>query len=140
MRLTAPCPRVPVNSPVWQTEMADFTKPERRLLREIADEVYEAEAHQMLEHLDAKFQSWRDGELRSSELIREIHDFHQHDSRDLWSVYRGLRENTTVARGIALGLITESRLPGEILAKLAPAIDFHRRWSSERQSDDGDED
>jgi hypothetical protein len=120
--------------------MAEFTKSERRVLRQIAEEVYEAEAHQMLEQLHAKFRSWRDGGLLSSELIREIHELHQNDSRDLWSVYRVLGEASIVARGIALGLIPESRVPSEILAKLAPTVDFHNRWGVESESEDDDED
>ncbi len=98
----------------------EFTKDERRQLRELAGGVYEAEAHQMLEKLDSEFKSWRDGEMLSSELLSAIHEFHQHESRELWSRYQSLREPEIVARGIALGFMAESSVPSELLARLKP--------------------
>jgi hypothetical protein len=46
----------------------EFTKAERKQMRELASTVYEAEAHQLLEELDAEFARWRSGECPSSEL------------------------------------------------------------------------
>lgn len=100
----------------------EFTKSERRQLRELAGEIYEAEAHQLLEELDAEFDLWREGEMLSSELLTAIHEFHQHQSRELWSMYRGLPEVIIVERGISLGLIPESDVPPELLAKLQPTF------------------
>ena len=80
--------------------------------------MYEAEAHQMLATLDSEFKKWREGKMISSELLSAIHEFHQHESRELWSLYQGLREPEIVVRGIALGLIAESSVPAELLAKL----------------------
>jgi hypothetical protein len=96
----------------------DLTKSERQRLREVAGEVYEAEAHQMLEELESEFKRWREGEILSFELLSAIHEFHQHESRELWSMYQGLGEPEIVARGLALGLIAESSVPTELLAKL----------------------
>ena len=47
---------------------SEFTKAERKTLRELSCSTYEAEAHRMLEELDAKFQNWRTGEMESSAL------------------------------------------------------------------------
>jgi hypothetical protein len=106
--------------------MADITKAQRRILREIAGEVYEAEARRLLEELDAKFHRWREGAVASSELIGEIHEFHQHGSRDLWSIYRVLRADSIVARGVALGLIPPERVPLEVLTELQLVIEHFR--------------
>ncbi|WP_374666655.1 hypothetical protein [Ramlibacter sp.] len=106
--------------------MPDFTKPERRVLREIAGGVYEAEAGKLLARLEAKFRAWREGGIGAADLIGEIHQFHQHDSRELWSAYRFLREADIVARGVAMGFIPEDRVPGELLVKLMPMISFYR--------------
>lgn len=95
-----------------------FTKSERRLLRELAAEVYEAEAHRLLEKLAAEFDHWRAGSKLSSELLADIHGFHQHDSRALWSMYQGLLDDMAVERGLALGLLPADRVPPSILAKL----------------------
>ena len=54
---------------------SEFTKAERKALRELSGLTYEGEAHLMLEELDAEFQSWRVGELESSELLRAITSF-----------------------------------------------------------------
>jgi len=98
----------------------EFTKSERKQLRELAATVYEAEAHQVLEELDAEFARWRSGECLSSELLASIHDFHQHRSRELWSAYQGLSDATVLERGLSMELIAESDIPPAIMAKLSP--------------------
>lgn len=111
--------------------MTEFTKAERRILREIAGEMYESEARHLLEELDAKFKGWREGTVLSADLIQEIHDFHQHRSRELWSAYRNMREASIVGRGVALELIPADRVPEDLLAKLALTIDFYRKCGEE---------
>ncbi len=98
----------------------EFTKGERRRLREVASQVREAEAHQVLESLEFEFKRWREGEILSSELLAAIHEFHQHESRQFWSLYQGLGEAEIVARGLAMGLIPDSAVPVELLTKLEP--------------------
>ncbi|MET0792235.1 MAG: hypothetical protein ABW061_12000 [Polyangiaceae bacterium] len=102
--------------------MAEFTKRERGQLRRLANEIYEAEAHALLEELESSFAQWRAGEVLSSELLQAIHEFHQHQSRELWSVYQALRDPEIVARGLALGLLPESEVASDLLAKLAPSV------------------
>ncbi len=97
-----------------------FTKSEKRQLRELAGEMYEAEAHALLEELDTEFSRWREGEMLSSELLTAIHEFHQHQSRELWSMYQGLGDVMAVERGLSLGLVAESKVPPALLAKLQP--------------------
>jgi hypothetical protein len=98
----------------------EFTKSERKQMRELAATAYEAEAHALLEELDAEFARWRSGECLSSELLAAIHEFHQHRSRELWSSYQGLSDSLVLERGLSLGLIAESSIPPTILAKLHP--------------------
>jgi hypothetical protein len=107
--------------------MADFSKLERKALRELAGEVYEAEAGRMLEELASSFDQWRDGKILPSELLDSIHEFHQHQSRQLWSMYQGLRESDIVARGLALDLIADARVAASLLEKLTPYIASYRR-------------
>ena len=107
---------------------SEFSKAERKTLRELSAFAYEAEAHQMLEELDAEFQSWRAGEMESSELLRAIHEFHQDQSRELWSRYQALKEPEIVARGLALGPLKEP-VPEELHAKLAPLVEFFGKHS-----------
>lgn len=95
-----------------------FTKTERRELRELADAVYEAEAHRYLESLDAEFAMWRRGEMLSSNLLTSIHQFHEHENRELWKTYQGIDDAFAVERGLELGLLQEARITPALLAKL----------------------
>ncbi len=106
--------------------MADFTKHERQALRELAGAVYEAEAAVLLEDLASSFTKWRSGKLLPSELLDAIHEFHQHQSRQLWSTYQGLRDPDIVARGLARGLLASSKVPSPLRAKLEPFIGTFR--------------
>jgi hypothetical protein len=56
----------------------------------------------------------------SSELLAAIHEFHQHQSRALWSSYQGLSDSVVLERGLSLRLIAESGIPSAISAKLHP--------------------
>jgi len=87
----------------------EYSKSERKLLRDLAGEVYEWELHGHLEQLDKAFAEWRRGEMFSSELSDKIHHFHQNAARELWSMYQSLKEDHIVARGVVLGV--RSRKP-----------------------------
>jgi hypothetical protein len=106
--------------------MAEFTKAERHELNELARTVHEAEAHRMLEALDADFHRWRTGGLSSSALLALIHQFHQQQSRDLWAIYRTLRAPDIVARGIAFGFIADDAVSASLRARLEPTVAFYR--------------
>ncbi|MET1083996.1 MAG: hypothetical protein ABWY12_13255, partial [Burkholderiales bacterium] len=101
--------------------MVEFTKRERGQLRRLASKVYEAEAHALLEELELSFAQWRAGEVLSSELLQTIHEFHQHQSRELWSVYQALRGPEIVARGLVQPLAMHAMLPNN-------AFDRIGRW------------
>lgn len=98
----------------------EFSKSEKKQLRALAGEAYEAEARKLLEELESEFRRWRNGEVLSSELITTIHEFHQQQSHELWSMYNGATESMIVSRGVGLGLLPESKVPPAILAKLDP--------------------
>ena len=102
--------------------MADYSKSEKKSLRELAGAVYEGEARLALEELDSQFELWRKGSLLGSGLIAVIHEFHQEDARALWSTYQALKEPDIVARGLALGLIPAESVPESLRAKLEPLM------------------
>ena len=104
--------------------MSEFTKPERKVLRYLADAVYEAEAHSYLEELEAEFARWRKSEILSSELLSVVHEFHQRQSRELWSRYQALKEPEIVARGVALGYVAEEQVPEPVRQKLQLLIEL----------------
>jgi hypothetical protein len=102
--------------------MVEFSKSEKRYLRELAGTVYEAEARLALDELDAQFERWRRGDILGSELIAAIHEFHQQDARTLWSTYQTMKEPEIVARGVALGLIGAEAVPEQLRLKLEPLV------------------
>jgi hypothetical protein len=107
--------------------MTDFSKLERQQLRELAGVVYEAELALLLNDLSDAFDQWHAGELLPSELLQTIHEFHQGESRRLWSMYQTLREVDIVARGLAQGLLAESKVPPSVLQKLDAIVNLYRK-------------
>lgn len=106
--------------------MAEYSKRERAELRRLAAEVYEWELRGQLERLDKSFSEWRRGKMPSPELADAIHQFHQHEARDIWSMYQTLKEPAIVARGLALGAISEDMLPGELRDKIKVLSHYFR--------------
>jgi hypothetical protein len=100
--------------------VAEYSKRERAELRRLAAEVYEWELRGQLELLDKSFAEWRRGKMLSSELADAIHQFHQHEARDIWSMYQTLKDPEIVARGIALGAIVDDALSAELRDKIKP--------------------
>ena len=103
----------------------EFNRSERKILRELASEVYEAEARRVLAGLAASFVEWRKKKRLSSDLLADIHAFHQHDSRELWATYQGMDDAEVTARGIAFGFISEKKVPCAISEKLNVEL-WHR--------------
>jgi len=106
------------------TNAADFTKSERRLLREAAGYAWEAELGAELMKLLQEFHSWREGRLNVFELSDRIHRFHDGTARELYGRYTGDQaEPWIAARAVALGLVSEDRLGANLTAKLAHVIE-----------------
>ena len=110
--------------------MADYSKKERAKLRDLASEAYERELGSHLEALEASFAAWRRGEKLSSELSNEIHEFHQHAAKDVWSSYQLPHPAMIVARAVAFGILSESEIPEALLIKLKDEIVVFERVNS----------
>ena len=106
--------------------MAEYSKRERAELRRLAAEIYEWELRGRLELLDKSFAEWRRGTMLSSELADAIHKFHQHEARDIWSMYQTLKDPEIVARGIALGAISDDVLSAQLRDKIKPLSQYFR--------------
>ena len=99
--------------------MDDFTKSERKTLRALASEAYDAEARACLEELASEFARWQSGEIHSADLLDAIHSFHQGRSRELWSTYHSLKDDDLVARGVAMGYLALDKIPEPCRQKVA---------------------
>jgi hypothetical protein len=111
--------------------MAEYTKKERAELRRLTGEVYEWELGRELQVLDQSFQKWREGKMLSSDLSDEIHKFHQHAARGVWSMYQTIHPEMAVARGLAMGALSAEAISPGLCEKLAAQL---------QQYQDGNED
>ena len=91
-------------------------------MRELAADAYERELGEHLGELEKSFAAWRRGEMYSSELSKEIHEFHQHAAREVWSAYQSPHESMIVARSLAAGILKQSDVPAELRAKLKEQV------------------
>jgi hypothetical protein len=107
----------------------DYTKKERAELRRLASVAYERELGGHLAELDKSFSKWRQGNLLSSELSKEIHEFHQYAARDTWSAYQVRDVSMIVARAVALGILTEQEVPATLREKLSGTVSLFAEGS-----------
>ena len=110
--------------------MADYSKKELAKLRDLAGEAYERELGEHLAELEKSFAAWRRGELLSSELSSEIHQFHQHAARDVFSSYQLPHPAMIVGRAIAAGILKESEIPESLRPKLQDEVAVFKRVKS----------
>ena len=105
----------------------ETTKAQRRLLRDLCLVAYEAEAREALASLDDDFRRWREREIGSEDLIDAIHQFHQHEARELYSIYSSRDELLTARRAVALGFIPEDDIPESLRPIFQEQIEAQRR-------------
>lgn len=103
--------------------MEEFSRKERRRLRDLAGTAHERELDAALEELDSEFERWRSDELLPSELSERIHEFHDGGARELYSIYNRLEEEQLVARAVAHGLLDEEEVGSDLLPRLEEAIE-----------------
>jgi hypothetical protein len=109
------------------------TKPrgkQKALLRQLAEEAWEAELNDELEELFESFTNWADKGLSAFELSEQIHEFHNGIARELYKRYTG-DPAAAVARAIARGFLGEEALTPELRAELMPLITYFQENDSE---------
>ena len=113
---------------VGQHELSnrEFTKSEKRKLRELAKEAYSRELDTALRDLDSAFSDWRKHHVSGFQLEELIHEFHQGPARELFSDYSRLDPGFLVARAVGRHLLEEAEVPGPLLKALAPLIAYCR--------------
>ena len=112
-------------------DRSKFSKSERKALRDLAGEAWEAELHIALTDLFENFSVWADKGMDSFELSDRIHKFHNGVARELYGRYTALDAEITVSRAIALGILEEDALEGGLREKLAPHIESFREIPDE---------
>jgi hypothetical protein len=105
----------------------EFTKAQRRRLRELGAIAYERDLSAELSKLETEFGRWRAGEIDAHELSDRIHRFHQGPARKLFSVYDHSNLDFAVAHAIHRGLITEEETGADAKEMLRVHLTFLRQ-------------
>lgn len=108
-----------------------LTRSERALLRQLAQEAWEAELHEELEQLFEDFLRWADDGMSAFELSDRIHQFHNGASRKLYGRHAGLDPVVAVARAIAMGVLKAEILGDALRTKLSDQIEAFRAVEDE---------
>jgi len=109
----------------------EFTKVQRRRLRELGAVAYERELSTELSKLETEFGRWRAGEIDGHELSDHIHQFHQGPARKLFSKYDHSNLDFAVAHAIHRGVITEEEAGADAIEMLRVHLAFLRNQEDE---------
>ena len=104
----------------------DFTKAQRRRLRELGGMAYERELSAELSNLEREFRRWRAGEIDAHELSDRIHRFYQGPAQNLFLKYEHSNLDFAVADAIHRGLITEEEAGTDGMEMLRIHLGFLR--------------
>jgi hypothetical protein len=100
-----------------------FSKPEKRLLRDLAAEAHESELSEALGELYEEFTKWADNGLGAFEMNEKIHEFHNGVSRELYKQYVLNDPHFAVAAGLSRKVLAHSQVAPELLEKLRPLLE-----------------
>ena len=104
----------------------EFTKAQRRRLRELGAIAYERDLSTELSKLETEFERWRAGEIDAHELSDHIHRFHQGPARKLFSQYDHRNLGFAVAHAIHRGLITQEEAGADAIEMIRAHLAFLR--------------
>lgn len=96
----------------------EWTKKQRKQLRELAGKAYELELTGELENLETEFTRWRRGEIDVHDLSDRIHQFHEGPARNLFLAYNDTANEIAVGSAIGRGILGEEDVPPGIFEAL----------------------
>lgn len=96
----------------------NFTRTERKTLRQLASEAYARELDEALRDLASAFTDWTAQRIDGFALAQTIHEFHDGIARDLWARYERLSPELAVRLALEAGVIHSDEVPTELQAKL----------------------
>ena len=107
------------------SNITDYSKAIKRLLRELASEAYEKELFLELAKLDRSFAEWRAGKIGSGELSYRIHQYETGASRKLFIQYNEGKNDFNVAYAIVTGILDRKEIPVELIEAIENQISFY---------------
>ena len=100
----------------------DFSKAEKKILRQLSGTAYERELKAELKKLIPHLLQLESGTLTTFDVEEKVHEFHDKTSRQLYGFYV-IQNNPlyAVARGLAMQIIEPSEIPQNLLQKMEGA-------------------
>jgi hypothetical protein len=71
--------------------MAGYSKKVKTHFRRLVDEAYERELARELAQLATRFDEWRAGRIKASELSHQVHQFYKGPAHETYNFYRSLQ-------------------------------------------------
>ena len=103
-----------------------LTKKQKKEMRALQALAWERELEQELNKLEEQFRSWRSGTIGAFDLSDRIHQFHDHEARDLYKYYSYRNNLFAVPGAIAKGIIAESEVSRQLLEAISSDIQYLR--------------
>jgi len=114
----------------------NYTKSEKRVLRELVAAAYERELTKALKELNKNFLKWEKGQINAFELHDHIHKFHDGISRELWNVYANGHHDFAVIQAIANEIILRKEVENTLWSKIEQRVNIlkerRKRWPDPR--------
>ena len=104
--------------------MAEFSKSEKKRLRELAALAYERDVANSLSKIASQVDEWKNGKITALQLSEALHEYDRGESRDIWSRYDSNQYDIEVASAIVRGLLTEVEVGKDVLTLLSNQIQF----------------
>ena len=102
----------------------NYTKSEKKNLRELAALAYERELAKALEELYKNFSQWKKGKVHAFDLQDYIHKFHDGISRELWNTYATGHNDFAVIQAVARGIILKKEIKDTLWPKIKRRVDI----------------
>jgi hypothetical protein len=111
--------------------MKKYPKHIRAQLRELMGLAYEQELSFELKQLATKFDSWKSGQISSSELDYLIHRYHDDSARELYKYYNNVSPDLAVARAVVEGWLVRKAIPDGVWPHIEAMVQFYRNQQDE---------
>ena len=105
---------------------SSLTKKQKKELHALQALAWERELEQELTNLEEQFRRWRSGTIGAFDLSDRIHQFHDHEARDLYKYYSYRNNFFAVPGAIAKGIISESEVSRQLLEAISSDIQYLR--------------
>ena len=103
--------------------MDTLTKSEKRKIRELLSEAFEAETAAALEDVETAIHEWRAGQILPSEVRERIHEFHK-ESQEIYKTYNYMEPLLAVGRAVAEEFISLESVPEGIRGRVKDLAEF----------------